>query len=381
MEDRAARRRPYPRKVVGTYGDPTLDQLEEQVDSSNQTLKIAEANFRQAGAAIRFNCAAEAPTVGTSPSIAAVRPSANKPYFHSSQVNNGTGDFILPFDLSYEIDLWGRVRRTVAASKQQAQASAADLATARLSLHAEVAVDYFEVRSADAQERLLNDTVKAYAEALRLTENRFEGGFIYDPNFKWIFETSTWLRKSSSPRASRQRAQTKSRGGPIHRRLPSTRDSQQRQLFLAVIERRMTGIFQQVAGSLPQEPPVEDTLRNFGSALIRLALSKEQIALVRVISMEAAKFPELGKRFYKLGPKRGEEALAAYLRKQAEKGRLSNDDTRQMAQHFMGLVTGGPVRWFVLGFVPSSLSESALQKHLKSAIQVFMRAYGRIPAN
>jgi outer membrane protein TolC len=77
----------------------------------------------------------------------------------TSSVNNGTGDFILPLDLSYEVDLWGRVRRSVASARQQAQASAADLQTARSSLHAEVAVDYFEVRSADAQERLLKDTV------------------------------------------------------------------------------------------------------------------------------------------------------------------------------------------------------------------------------
>jgi len=82
----------------------------------------------------------------------------------------------LHLDLSYEVDLWGRVRRSVAAARQLAQASAADLETSRLSLHAEVAIDYFEVRSADAQERLLNDTVKAYIEALRLTQNRFEGG-------------------------------------------------------------------------------------------------------------------------------------------------------------------------------------------------------------
>jgi TetR/AcrR family transcriptional regulator, mexJK operon transcriptional repressor len=153
------------------------------------------------------------------------------------------------------------------------------------------------------------------------------------------------------------------------------------QLFLAVIERRMTGIFQQFASSLPEDLPIEDTLRDYGSALIRVALSKEQLALVRVISMEAAKFPELGKRFYELGPKRGEERLAAYLTKQVEKGRLINDDTRQMAQHFMSLITGGPIRWFVLGFDPSSLSKRALQKHLNSAIRVFMRAYRRTPAS
>jgi NodT family efflux transporter outer membrane factor (OMF) lipoprotein len=158
------------------YGDAKLDELEEQVDPSNQTLKIAEANFRQARAQIRFSRAAEAPTIGTAPSISAVRNSANQPYFPANEANNGTGDFILPLDLSYEIDLWGRVRRTVTASREQAQASAADLETARLSLHAEVAIDYFEVRSADAQKKLLDDTVKAYSEALDLTQNRFDGG-------------------------------------------------------------------------------------------------------------------------------------------------------------------------------------------------------------
>ncbi len=158
------------------YGDAKLNELEEQVDPSNQTLKIAEANFRQARAAIRFNRAAEAPTIGTSPSISGVRDSANRPYFPPSLANNGSGDFTLPFDLSYEIDLWGRVRRTVTAAREEAQASAADLETARLSLHAELAVDYFEVRSADAQENLLNDTVDAYSKALELTKNRFQGG-------------------------------------------------------------------------------------------------------------------------------------------------------------------------------------------------------------
>ena len=158
------------------YGDAKLNELEEQVDPSNQTLKIAEANFRQARTAIRFNRAAEAPTIGTSPSISAVRESANRPYFPASLANNGSGEFTLPFDLSYEIDLWGRIRRSVTAAREEAQTSAADLETARLSLHAELAVDYFEVRSADAQEQLLNDTVEAYREALHLTENRFEGG-------------------------------------------------------------------------------------------------------------------------------------------------------------------------------------------------------------
>jgi outer membrane protein TolC len=87
---------PLPRgKWWELYGDAKLNELEEQVDPSNQTLKIAEANFRQARTAIRFNRAAEAPTIGTSPSLSAVRSSANQPYFPPSLANNGSGDFTL----------------------------------------------------------------------------------------------------------------------------------------------------------------------------------------------------------------------------------------------------------------------------------------------
>src|SRR6202453_1949587 len=155
------------------FGDPQLNALEEEVTLSNQDLKVSEARFHQARAMIRFNRSAEFPTISTSPSITNERESANQPYFPASQANNGTGAFTLPFDLSYEVDLWGRVRRTVSASKEEAQASAADLQTASLTLHAELAVDYFELRSADAQKQLLDDTVKAYSDALALTRKRF----------------------------------------------------------------------------------------------------------------------------------------------------------------------------------------------------------------
>jgi NodT family efflux transporter outer membrane factor (OMF) lipoprotein len=158
------------------FGDSQLNALEEELTVSNQDLKVAEARFRQARAMIRFNRSAEFPTITTSPSIVNERDSANQPYFPASLANNGTGAFSLPFDLSYEVDLWGRVRRTVSASREEAQATAADFQTANLSLHAELAVDYFELRSADDQKQLLDDTVKAYTDALQLTQNRFEGG-------------------------------------------------------------------------------------------------------------------------------------------------------------------------------------------------------------
>jgi NodT family efflux transporter outer membrane factor (OMF) lipoprotein len=155
------------------FGDAQLNALEDQVTTSNQDLKVAQARFQEARAVIRFNRASEFPTISTAPGIASIRDSANRPYFKTT---SSTGDFTLPFDLSYELDVWGRVRRTVAASREEAQATAADLETVSLSLHAELALDYFELRSADAQKQLLDDTVKAYQDALQLTLNRFDGG-------------------------------------------------------------------------------------------------------------------------------------------------------------------------------------------------------------
>src|ERR1700687_297464 len=144
------------------FGDPQLNTLEQQLTIGNQDLKAAEARFRQARAMIRFNRAAQFPTISTAPSIGSERVSSNRPFFTTSPAPSG--DFLLPFDLSYEVDLWGRVRRTVTAAREEAQASAADYETAKLSLEAELAMDYFELRSSDAQKQLLDDTVKAYTD-------------------------------------------------------------------------------------------------------------------------------------------------------------------------------------------------------------------------
>jgi NodT family efflux transporter outer membrane factor (OMF) lipoprotein len=158
------------------FSDAELDSLEEQVATANQSLKAAEANFRAARAQVSISRSQLAPTIGVSPAEGTVRESFNQPYASSSAVKGAQGDFNLPFDLNYEVDLWGRVRRGITAAKEQTQASAADLATARLSLQAELAMDYFSLRATDAQLKLLTDTVKAYQEALRLTQDRYDEG-------------------------------------------------------------------------------------------------------------------------------------------------------------------------------------------------------------
>jgi NodT family efflux transporter outer membrane factor (OMF) lipoprotein len=159
------------------FHDAQLNALEEQVTVRNLDLKAAEARFRQARATVKYNRSAEFPVISTAPSIMTLRDSPNSPYFPvGSRGISYTSEYILPFDLSYEVDLWGRIRRTVAAAGEEAQATDADLQTLSLSLHAELALDYFELRAADAQIRLLDETVKAYAELTQLTSDLFHGG-------------------------------------------------------------------------------------------------------------------------------------------------------------------------------------------------------------
>jgi NodT family efflux transporter outer membrane factor (OMF) lipoprotein len=158
------------------FQDPQLDAVEAQVNVSNQNLKAAEAQFRQARAALRYNRADYYPTVTAGPSATRTRVSSHRP--PPSSIFDGItyNDFVLPVDFSYQADVWGRVRRNVESFREQAQASAADLATVNLSMHADLAIAYFQARSLDAQEQLLNSTVTQYEQALELNQNRFEGG-------------------------------------------------------------------------------------------------------------------------------------------------------------------------------------------------------------
>jgi NodT family efflux transporter outer membrane factor (OMF) lipoprotein len=155
------------------FGDPQLNVLEEQVEPANQTLKAAEANFRQARTLIAINRSNLYPTVSVGPGVSRNRISSNNP---TGAQGYGYGLFTLPIDVSWDLDFWGRIRHTVATAREQYQASAADLENVKLELQTELAVDYFEARSLDAQKKLLDDTVEAYQKALQLTQNRYAGG-------------------------------------------------------------------------------------------------------------------------------------------------------------------------------------------------------------
>jgi len=156
------------------FGDPELDALEEQVNVSNQNVARAEAVFRGARAAARGARADLFPTVGANASATRAKP-VTRP-----GVSTGTTSTLyeLSADLSWELDVFGRIRRNVESSVQAAQATAGDLEAVRLALHAELAADYFLLHGLDAQKQLLDTNVAAFQTALQLTTNRFNQGVV-----------------------------------------------------------------------------------------------------------------------------------------------------------------------------------------------------------
>ncbi len=157
------------------YGDPALDKLEGEVDISNQTLIAAAAAYRQSRALVAEAQAAYFPVVSLNGS--GTRSKSSTSGLSSSFVRRAPETtYDLTAGASWEIDLWGRIARTVESEVANAQASAADLAAARLSAQGAVAADYFTLRIDDALKRLLGETAKAYARALQITENQYRAG-------------------------------------------------------------------------------------------------------------------------------------------------------------------------------------------------------------
>lgn len=156
----------------------------------------------------------------------------------------------------------------------------------------------------------------------------------------------------------------------FYSRFPSKED-----LFLAVIEHRMERIVGGVTPVLSTDAPPGIALYDFGSKLVRTALTREQIAFVRLIEREAERFPKLAERFFEVGPRRGQKVLADYMRQSSKRGYLRLESPERMAEHFISLVTGGDVRWFTLG-LRSKPSPKRLGDHVRAALQTFLRAYG-----
>jgi NodT family efflux transporter outer membrane factor (OMF) lipoprotein len=155
------------------FQEPELNAFESQVVVSNQTVAAALANFLAARAVVKQARSQYFPTVTVNPSVTVSRQSSQSGYSPSSSTST---EYSLPFDASWEPDFWGRIRNTVKANSLEAQATLADLENVRLTMQAEVAVDYFQVRVLDAQKQLLDATVLAYQESLKLTQAQYDAG-------------------------------------------------------------------------------------------------------------------------------------------------------------------------------------------------------------
>jgi NodT family efflux transporter outer membrane factor (OMF) lipoprotein len=158
------------------YGDAELNTLENKVAVSNQTLRVAMEQYFEAREQVQVARSQYYPTLAAGPAFNRTRESNNQANTNKAVTNYQYNAFSIDGQAQWEPDLWGQVRRTVEASRANAQASAALLANVELSLRSELAADYFELRGLDLQKQLLDNTVKSYADYLKLTEVRFRGG-------------------------------------------------------------------------------------------------------------------------------------------------------------------------------------------------------------
>jgi multidrug efflux system outer membrane protein len=190
------------------FGDPELNRLETLATTNNQQLALAFANFQQARALVGVASADFFPQISATPSFTRQRTSANQFRNSGSSSSGGSSTFntwSVPLDASWELDLWGRVRRQVEGARARLTASADDLESTRLALQAEVAVDYFTLRSLDAQRQLLEETVVAYRRSLELTQNRRKGGIATDLDVSQA-ETQLATAEAQIPATQLQRA-------------------------------------------------------------------------------------------------------------------------------------------------------------------------------
>ena len=163
-----------------SYADAELDRLVVMADASNQTLAGAVAAVDQARALARIASSYLAPTISTDPSFERQRSSETVKSNTSGRITGGgtSDDWLLPIDLAYEVDVWGRVRRGLESARAQAAASADDAAMVRLTVQTDVARDYFTLRLLDAQAVILSDTVASYREQLRILSVQFNTGLV-----------------------------------------------------------------------------------------------------------------------------------------------------------------------------------------------------------
>lgn len=215
------------------FEDAELAGLEDQAADANQQLRAAVARFDQARSITDVAKSGLFPHIGVSGEATRQRVSANRLNGNGKASTYNT--FTVPFDLSYEVDLWGRVRRIVESARAQERAGAEDLEAIKLAIQAEVATDYFTLRALDAEKELLSSSVEVFRKSLELTRNRRAGGIVSDLD---VAQAETVLRSTQAqlPAIALQRAQFEH--------------------ALAVLTGQNPSVFKIAERSLAAEPPV-----------------------------------------------------------------------------------------------------------------------------
>lgn len=255
------------------FGDPTLDGLMRQVEVNNQNVAAAVAAYAEARAIVAEQRAALFPTV-------TLNGGANR---NGSRSGDGTANkYSLSIGSSWEPDVWGRLRAGITAAQAQAQASAADLASARLSAQGELAADYFNLRAVDAQRALLATTIEGYQRVLKITQNRFDVGIVPHSD---VYQAQTQLASAQSDdlTLARQRAQLEHAIAVLVGKAPAD---------FALADFALAGAGWKV--TVPDVPPgVPSTLLerrpDIAAAERAVAAANAQIGIVR-----AAYFPQIG---------------------------------------------------------------------------------------
>ena len=324
------------------FNDPQLSALEEQVVISNQNVLAAEAQVRQAKALVQEARAGYYPTVTAGASVTRSQRGV------SSGTGTGTGsgvtnstDYSLPFDLSWEADVWGRIRRTVEASSDNAQASEADLAAARLSAQSDLAQDYFLLRNQDAQKDLLDATVAAFQKALDLTRNRYASGVAAQAD---VLQAETQLKtaKAQAIDLGVQRAQLEHAIALLIGQ-PASSFSLAAVPFAAVFPPIPAGLPSQL---LERRPDIASAERHMAAANAQIGVAKAayypSISISASAGLQAASFANWftwPSRFWALGPAISQTLFDGGLRRaQTEQARAAYDQT--VASYRQTVLTG-----------------------------------------
>lgn len=180
------------------FGDSVLNQLEDNALTANQNLSATAARFEQARAQANVAFSGLFPNIGVGGAATRQHDSENRPLSNTGKAAGQAytyNNFAVPFDLNWELDLWGRVRRQVEAVRANVDASADELESVKLEITSEVAADYFTLRALDADKQFLDSTIQVYRKALQLVRNRRAGGLVSDLD---VAQAETVLRTAEA---------------------------------------------------------------------------------------------------------------------------------------------------------------------------------------